>query len=398
MYAVGTTHLLSNIVMNIGGQLNIGAHSCRDGRLILGGGAHVVATNLFMNWSSNQGLIIESGATLTLAKSVNINKSGSRNYVRVETGGVFTVSTGISVSSMTNYFVIDGGIVTNKYGFNINTCDNYPAGGSYAVVQNGGYLYQASDLNCSGFIDGSFSILNGAAVDALQTVTVGNYNTPTNIAVRSRLVVSNATLHAARNLWVPGAHWNSEASFILWQDEGSRADVTVAKDLYIGDGYANTNAEYACRDNTLLLHGGMLGVTNGTVYLGGPNVASTNNTLAVAGTSAALAAKNLVVTNLSVLSFTIPADGFQQVPVRISGTATIDASTRLVIDATAYKGSGPVTLLTAGALADGSIAATNVSCVVAGHGVGKGRIVQQDNRIEFRPGPGGFVIHICRLD
>ena len=70
----------------------------------------------------------------------------------------------------------------------------------------------------------------------------------------------------------------------------------------------------------------------------GNSATSLNNQLRVAGAAAEVRAATMNLKNQSVLGFAILSDGFANVPVVLTGAATLEASTRVEIDAGDFVG------------------------------------------------------------
>ena len=383
----GVVNVISNANLDVAGRVSLGNNGLNYNRIDLGRNTSLKANNLFVNYGSFNGFVVNSGAVVDVTAAAQINVTSYSSYLHVKTGGVMTAGS-IYITSQWNSFVVDGGVVTNKGALTVNPRDSKANGLSYAEIKNGGYLYQMGNIEAASYVNGWFNILNGATVDAFGSVTVGSHGETAN--TYAKLNVSNATFHVAGSVSVPALYCDSWASLNLYQDDAApTTTMTVGGNVVVGNGGPTAGA-VGCNDS-LRVYGGALAVT-GLLRLGGSYAAGTNNSLVIARDSASVSAATLVVTNASVLNFTVPASGFKQVPVRISGTALIDATTKLIVDASAFTGTGDQILLSAGTLAADSIPATNIVLT------GKGKIVQTDGEIIFRAGNGGFVIRICDND
>ena len=141
------------------------------------------------------------------------------------------------------------------------------------------------------------------------------------------------------------------------------------------------------RNNLLAVHGGTMSIGGSLSPGNAKQAAHINNRIRIERASMRLTAASFKTQGDCALEYVVPAGGFgNAAPFAVSGTATIAATTRLVIDAEAFVkgGGGRVTLFSAGTLADNSIPVENITVTTVPGGTSQ--VVQSDNAIVLKAG------------
>ncbi len=315
--------------------------------LELNQGAHLTASAFTNGYrASGNRLIIDDGTSVTITGPVlsgqglkGDDTSGHHNSIYVATGGVLTVD-GIYPYPDHNDIIIDGGVATNNGTYQTRTNNGRPASTLY--IQNGGYLKQKGLAMCSWY-NSTIAILNGGLMEADTTVRVGHGS---DQGTNAMLIVSNATLRGT-TIQAPSDSRHSRSRVLVSEDVEQSTLVELTGNIEVGG--MNDTGRNMGHSNAYLQDGGEVHC-GGSFLVGGPLSNKTNNLVSIKGKTSHITATNLTIQMASLLEFAIPNGGFDNVPFDISGTATIDASTKLTIDVTDTK-SGYYTLVKASELA-----------------------------------------------
>ncbi len=364
---------------------SIAANTLGKGTLAVGPGASVVCEGNAAFGSKNSNYTgntvrLEDGASfeltygmLTLATAPD-GWTDAGNSVYVPTGAVMTIGSA-TVSVPGNQVVVDGGrLVTTGTYTNGERGNNNSANGAVLRVDNGG-SFSAAALKCSSWYASKVLVLNGATAAVKGAVTIG---TDADSGAGSQLVVSNATLTAG-SIAIPSDDRHRSETMRVFQDEGATTSVAVSGNVQVAVPTSSRGGNFN-HDNTLDIAGGTFAV-GGELTVGAAHATHTNNWLKVSRASTRLTAAKLTTRGDCGLAFTVPAGGFAEAPVAVSGAAVLAGTTRLSVDCTAFvqAGGGTTTLLAAGTLADDSIPPENISVITVTDGVA--RVRQTGNAI-----------------
>ena len=315
-----------------------------DSTLTLNAGARLAVNGIYVGHSYNPGghshrnkAIIEAGGVLESSGIVHIGNAVNDYYypdgneLRVNAGGLL-LAKGINIGSnggqpRNNRVVIDGGAATNSANFDIGM-----GRGQYSalVIQNGGSLRNDGNIyvgNVAAFT--TLSVESGALLDIGGSASVATGGDTTGNS--SVFVVSNAAVRIS-GLFETSHKANGHSNrILLYQDDGWTTTFDVAGEFKLGR---------AARNNVLQIYGGALNVSSSlnTAADSGSFAAATNNQIRIVGASAKIRAATMNIKNKSVLGFTIPNDGFDEIPIIAAGAATLAADTRVEIDAGEFSG------------------------------------------------------------
>ncbi len=328
-------------------------------------------------------LIIGNAGSAQIGNVANGRAQSRNNEVHVLAGGALTVTNSIYNYGGENIFLVDGGAVTNLGTFvNAYRQSLSETRACYVRVTNGGYLRQIGDFNINNWYNGYVEVLNGGHLDATGVIYQGD-----NIADQggvAYLVVSNATL-TGTTIRLPNDPRRWEGNLLLHEDAGQTTTVTLSGALQFGCAGGDRGARaYANCNNALRVNGGRLAI--GTDFqVGGGSKLSTNNVVSIAGETARITAGSIIFGVSNRLEYTLPANGFAQIPLETEGTATLAPTTWLTIDTTAMR-SGRHTLLKASTLADNSIPPEQITVVNNGKRL-LWEVIQRGNELVFQAYP-----------
>lgn len=355
--------LLSGAIETAGNALSMNARFSRASLTVASNAVvSVGAIGMNMNLASEQTITVAPGGRLLASAGSEI--SASRSGLLVQTGGVAVVS-GFTVSGGNSFIVADGGVITNNSGAVLGYFGgNGSSSGNRMEVANGGqvclagtiYKYPESSLDICNTYQSWVVVRDGGLLETASGIRIGGGNSSADGG--GVLTVSNAALRVNGTVWVARNSSYSNQSLLVHADEPFGAQVAIAGTLSVGGVAASSTARG---------HGNRFVATGGTVEVGGAMVvgaataSATNNLFRVNAARARVNAASLAMRNQSRLEFEIdgmPADA----PVSIAGDVSLDATTRLTVDATACKEVGVYTLLKGGdGTFDYAIPAENVS-------------------------------------
>ena len=336
--------------------------------------------------SESNTLSVLSGASVNATNEVLVLTSSGkcRNRIYVGTGGVFTAQAGIRVDDNINWVIIDGGIVTNKGDYyNGNRKSSTTGVGATLDIVNEGFLRQIGTLRVSPWYDSKVRVMNGGVLQA-GAITVG---TDADSGSGSRLIVSNATVLAS-SLGVPADDRHTSEGVMIYEDSGRTTTVSISGGMNLGV-YNSSRPGTNNRNNFLNLSGGTFTV-GGTITLGNTVIAAhSNNVIRISGKTAAFSAGSMIACNNSRFEFTIPSEGFDHIPLQVVGTASLDSTTAMKVNATAFVRGGSVTLVSAGALSSPVPASNIVVTVKAGYSA---RTIQTSTAISVLVAPSASIL------
>ena len=365
----------------------IGDASASGSIVELQGGAALNVAALQVGYSSESNTVrILSGASVNATNEVLVLTSSGkcRNTIYVGTGGVFTAQAGIRVDDNINWVIIDGGVVTNKGDYyNGNRKSNTTGVGATLDIVNGGVLRQIGTLRVSPWYDSKVRVMNGGMLQA-GAITIG---TDADSGSGSRLIVSNATVTAS-SLGVPADDRHTSEGVMIYETLGRTTTVLISGGMNLGV-YNSSRSGPNNRNNFLNLSGGTFTV-GGAVTMGNTVIAAhSNNVIRISGKTAAFSAGSLIACNNSRLEFTIPSEGFDHIPVQVVGAASLDSTTAMTVNATAFTKGGTVTLVSAGTLSSPVPASNIVVTVKAGYSA---QTIQTGTTISVLVAPSASVL------
>ncbi len=287
-------------------------------------------------------VLIADGATLSIAGPFQINGAHANSTIVISNAT-------LAASNNAN-----DAFASNASG--VNQIRIYQDAGSSTRVDIGGNFKLTGTSTPCYFYGGTlttshaFLLANGGAGNTLymlgpdaRAICGGDCNIGSYNGTGHGLVMSNGFL-MANNMQIG---WNSDVQTLTRSPNhpiiAGPAVVIVRNTLKLG-------GKDGIHGNTLTLDRASITVTN-AFTIGA--TASSNNTLRISGQTASITGKTLTAQNNSVLHYTLPIGGFNNIPVRIASTTNFDASTTFVIDAGDFQkssGHGWVTLLQAGAI------------------------------------------------
>ncbi|MGI5869038.1 MAG: hypothetical protein ACOX9C_06320 [Kiritimatiellia bacterium] len=365
----------------------IGDASASGSTVVLEDGAALNVAALQVGYSSaNNVFRVLDGASVTATSEALVLTTGGKfnNTIYVGTGGVFTAQAGIRVDDNANWFVIDGGTVTNSGSYyNGLRKSNATIAGATLDIVNGGFMKQIGTLRGSPWYRDRVRVMNGGVLEA-GAITIG---TDGDSGSGGRLIVSNGTVTAS-GLRAPADDRHQNAGVLIYEDPGRTTTVAIAGDMNLGV-YDSRRTGDINRNNLLNIHGGSIAV-DGAFTMGNTKVAAhSNNVVRVLGRHAAFSAGSFTACNYSRIEYAIPAEGFDTTPIQIAGAATLDPTTTFKVDATAFVQGGMVTLLSAGTLASTMPDERIVVTVKPGY---TSAVSQEDNAVKVRIAPSATVV------
>lgn len=220
-------------------------------------------------------------------------------------------------------------------------------------------------------VGSSFSVLDGGEATIGSTLSIGWHNCRFLVANGSTLQVngtialgaglsdqgswatawvSNATLTVTGNIGVGTDDRTSYSALRIFHDEGCPATlVDIGGDLYTSNSGGTMRN---CKGNNIVIRGGTLNV-KGNIRVDGTTInAARTNMLYIANRDTRVSAGSLTLNNTAQLKFKLPETGFDATPVlNVAGTCSFATdNVRIVVDASACKGSDWQTLLSVGTL------------------------------------------------
>ena len=305
-FTLGANSRLDTRILNVG--LTTAASDSRSTRLIVGDG----------------GVLSASGQTTIAAR--DLNHSAPDHELHVLSGGLF-LANGIALgadhsnSDMTGRLIIDGGTVTNAGALRLSQS----FGREHAVhLRNGAYLHQTGLVTVGERAASSRLVLVDSAADIFNNFNLNNFSD--NAEGRNMFILTNSIVNLTGTLFVGEKQTASDNFIIIHADAGKESHLNMPSST-LGLGRSAPN-------NRIHVNNGAL--TASALHLGNSST-SLNNQLRVADAAKVrLATMNL--NNQAVIGFAIPRDGFTEVPIILTGAATLAGNTRIEIDAGDFTG------------------------------------------------------------
>ncbi len=344
MLTIGSKEWMNTNLVSVAGCLRsktlvVGAgNKTKYNSFIVNGGSVTNTGSLWIGGGNIPGLgsvaetqdnsVILDNASLVNQGDVNMGYAygGHRNRFLVTHGSRVTVGATLTVGAQMAQYVY--AIVSNSTLTAGNLRVDAASGASYerfVVHQDEG---KTSTVNVTGKLQiGSGGNDCAVIVNHGRLTVAGDMETGTWSGSKSGLIISNGTF-SARNIYlnmcatvtaIPQANFMSVC--------GDSASVTSAT-LRVGTHHGPSNS--------LNLEGGRLALTGALDF--GYNT-SPSNRLSVAGATSLLTAASMTAKNTTTLTFDIPNEGFvNPAPVAISGTASLDNTTSVIINVRDFLG------------------------------------------------------------
>ena len=344
---VGNTNIAAHLALANGtiaadGETRVGYYSASS-TATLGEGARLLAGSLIVGFSgiskisSNTRLTVGDGALLSVSGATligqRLNDYNSNNHeLHVLSGGLF-IANGITVGPIrandsggsdiaTARLIIDGGVVTNTGTLHVAP---YSGTAHAAHMLNGAYLHQTGTLSVGGRATGSRLVMTDSAADVIGKVDLGVYGDSAKGG--NFIILTNSTLDITSNFTIGDRAPSSANKIIVHADVGreSRIDMPSGT-MLLGDWSPN---------NALIIENGAF---TALAFNTSSRAGGYNNQLRISGADAKVNLATMNLRNQAVLGFAIPRDGFNGVPLSLTGAATIVADTRIEIDAGDFIG------------------------------------------------------------
>ncbi|MGN1359155.1 MAG: hypothetical protein ACI4X9_01720 [Kiritimatiellia bacterium] len=279
----------------------------------------------------------QSGASLTLGSGANLNAGVLLMLSSPSGGRTVTVGKGatLKVSHLHTFnekdtLEIDGGQLLSSGKCQIGAGDG---DGFQMVVRNGGRFECRTSEFCIGRRRNTTFSLEGGSVFVGNVLRVAS---DLDWGGNNAVSISDSTAYLTGSVYIPSDSRYDSNSLILSQSDGASSTLTTEAsfNLGVGNGYGGGGK---CSFNTLDIQGGQLSV--GYLFTcGGAYKANTNNCIRFSRPTAHLSSPYMVITNYSLLHFTVPSGGYQQTPVTVKERCRICGDTTLVLDLSAYRG------------------------------------------------------------
>ena len=371
---------LTNGVINAG-TFYVGVFVA-DSTMTVAAGSRLNAANLTVGHvASNNSLIVEPNATLNAGYTIVTQRTGDgqntdNNDLIVR--GLF-LADGIQIGPNagwggTGFLTVDGGTVTNtantQIGFMSGSLCEITLRNNARFVQAGGAIRIGARVSRT-----SLYVLDDSVCEVIGNVELQPYADSANPG--NWIVVSNAVLTATGNLTV-GHNTSGHSNVIaVYEDPGRTASVTIAGSVSLGS--------YS-RNNLLSMNGGTLDFA---VLNASANSQSTANRIEIYRANSRITGATANFRYAANLKFTLPREGFADVPLTLTGAAAINPDTTVDVDAT----SGHIGITTLFTAASGIDALEGRVNAVSKPGYGCAIIIQPDS-LSIRTWIDGTLIFI----
>lgn len=314
-----------------------------------------VAMTVGLGFTSSAGdVTIERGATLGVGKGYTV---GSNTTVR----GVVVLDhvDGGTSASLTTYsnggvLVVDGGAVTNK------ACANYNAtsgsSGSRVTVKNGGRLMHTGLYTYFHAYGGPLlvEVLSGGLLQINGSSSYIGCNNEGNNAYPCDVIVSNATWRTSCVCRIPRDPNGCHSHFTLVEDPGETASATFGEVEL--DALVAVNEKGFRTDNSITVNGGTFTASSMKIGSTGATKDGTN-CFCIARANSRVTFSSLTMNENGELRIRLPAGGFilsgeaagspENPAVNVTGAASFNERSKIVVDASEITNKGIYTLLTA---------------------------------------------------
>lgn len=314
-----------------------------------------VAMTVGLGFTSSAGdVTIERGATLGVGKGYTV---GANTTVR----GVAVLDhvDGGTSSSLTTYsnggvFVVDGGSVTNKACANYNSTSG--SSGSRVTVKNGGRLMHTGLYTYFHANGGPLlvEVLSGGLFQINGSSSYIGCNNEGNNAYPCDVIVSNATWRTSCVCRIPRDPNGCHSHFTLVEDPGETASATFGE-VELDALVAVKEAGFRT-DNSITVNGGTFTASSMKIGSTGATKDGTN-CFCIARANSRVTFSSLTMYENSELRIRLPAGGFilsgeaagspENPAVNVTGAASFNERSKIVVDASEITNKGIYTLLTA---------------------------------------------------
>ena len=344
----------------------------------LGAGAYAMSETVAFGGGAGSSLVLSDGVAMT----VGLGFSASSGDVMVERGATLGVGKGYTAGpsttvrgvavldhvdggqsySLTTYsnggvFVVDGGAVTNK------ACANYNAtsgsSGSRVTVKNGGRMVNTGNYTYFHANGGPLlvEVLSGGLFQISGTSSYIGCNSEGNNAYPCDVIVSNAAWRTSCVCRIPRDPNGRHSHFTLVEDPGETASATFGE-VELDALVAVKEAGFRT-DNSITVNGGTFTASSMKIGSTGATKDGTN-CFCIARANSRVTFGSLTMYENSELRIALPAGGFvlagetagspANPAVTVTGTASFNERSKIVVDASEITERGVYTLLTARAL------------------------------------------------
>jgi T5SS/PEP-CTERM-associated repeat protein len=236
----GGSILLTNSALRVGGASG-GALSV-DGQLTMDSGTILVLSNLLVGPLNPLSLVTVWGGALYVTNAAHNAVTEVRYGTLVLTGGVYFTDS-LLLTNTGASFINDGGAFVITGLGQVDQGTQTLASGTTQLSSN---LVVGSSANSTGTI----SVIGGQLVVTNGVIGIGNEGTLTSGGGVGLMIVSNGTVLASQ--------------ILLGSSAGGHGDLTIQTNGVVS--LVGTNATLVCND--MYMNGGLLSMTNGTLYCG----------------------------------------------------------------------------------------------------------------------------------
>lgn len=317
-----------------------------------------VAMTVGLGFASSSGdVTIERGATLGVGKGYTVGANTTVRGVAVLDHVDGGQSASLTTYSNGGVLVVDGGAVTNK------ACANYNAtsgsSGSRVTVKNGGRMVNTGNYTYFHANGGPLlvEVLSGGLFQISGTSSYIGCNNESNNAYPCDVIVSNATWRTSCVCRIPRDTNGRHSHFTLVEDPGETASATFGEVEL--DALVAVNEKGFRTDNSITVNGGTFTASSMKIGSTGATKDGTN-CFCIARANSRVTFSSLTMYENSELRIALPAGGFvlagetagspANPAVTVTGTASFNERSKIVVDASEITERGIYTLLTARAL------------------------------------------------
>ena len=305
------------------------------------------------------GVTVEQGASLDFKEGFSSGSSATRGSTTTIRGeATFAASAGDAFATYSDgsVVVVDGGTVTSKGDVDLNLA-GASAKGSRVTVKNGGQMVNQRTYLHAYTSPLLVEVLSGGSFSVGGTGFYFGSNGEGNNSFSCDVVVSNATWTSSSICYMPRDVNGRHSHFTLVEDPGETATATFGT-LSLA-GLVNVGETGFRTDNSISVRGGTF--TAGALTIGSTGATKDGtNSFSVARANSRVTFNSLKMYENSELRIALPAGGFirsgeternpSNPAVKVSGAASFDERSKIVVDASEVTKKGTYTVLTANSL------------------------------------------------
>lgn len=281
-----------------------------------------VGQNVDSGVAPSNTLVFATGSSTTVDGTLFLRRS-HENRVEVHQGAALSAN-GIEIQDWGNALLVDGGTVNIANNVTQQTGSTGKTTGSTVEIRNGGTLafgnnYYVNDTKTSA---ARLNVLDGGILRGHWLCIANDISSvDTMSSARVRVVVSNATV-SVDSLSVCNADRHSGHGLVMYEDEGGETSVSTTGNLRISAADWKRSGSFN-RNHFVRVNGGALSIAGNLIVGDGGKFYATHdgNHLAINRASARVSAGALDVLGASHVDFSIPSNGFSQVPLRVTNAA-----------------------------------------------------------------------------